>query len=55
MEEKKICPFSSKPCMEKQCVLFDDIIWQCEFKGITDFIRDCFDDLIDSAGDDNDD
>lgn len=54
-DENKICPFNSMPCMKKKCALFDDMSWQCEFKGITDFIRECFDDLIESIGDDSDD
>lgn len=45
MEEKKICPFNMKPCMEKMCVLFDVEIGQCEFKDMSRFIGECFNDM----------
>ena len=45
MEEKKICPFNSKPCMKNMCALFNGEIGQCEFKDMSRFIGECFDDL----------
>lgn len=45
MEEKKICPFNMKPCMEKMCVLFDIEIGQCEFKDMSRFVGECFNDM----------
>lgn len=50
MKEKKICPFNTQPCMEKKCVLFDEEIWQCEFKNMTQFIGECFTELTDRIG-----
>lgn len=45
MEIKK-CPFNNNPCMEKSCVLFDSEIAQCEFKDLTRYIGECFNELI---------
>ena len=45
LQEKKICPFNTEPCMEKKCALFDSEIWQCEFKNMTRFIGECFNEI----------
>lgn len=47
MKTKK-CPFNNgEQCMKEECVLFDEEILQCEFKGISKFIGECFTDLSD--------
>ena len=45
LKEKKSCPFNTKPCMEKKCALLDSEIWQCEFKNLTCFIGECFNEI----------
>lgn len=56
MKEKKICPFNTQTCMEEKCVLFDDEIWQCEFKNMTQFIGECFTELtVEEIVEDTDD
>lgn len=42
----KKCPFNCKECMEEDCRLYDEECERCEFEGITDFINECFNDLI---------
>lgn len=54
----KICPFNMKPCIEENCVFFDEGIAKCEFKGMADYIVDYLvevrDAIIELQGGDND-
>lgn len=54
----KICPFNMKPCIEENCVFFDEGIAKCEFKGMADYIVDHLvevrDTIIELQGGDND-
>lgn len=51
MKEKKKCPFNLTPCMEKECVLFDSEIGQCEFKDMSKFIGECFNEIVKAVED----
>lgn len=55
MKEKKICPFNTQPCMEKKCVLFDEELLECEFKNLSIFIGECFNHVIRTIEERNDD
>ena len=42
----KKCPFNCKECMEEDCRLYDEEYERCEFENVTNFINECFNDLI---------
>jgi hypothetical protein len=42
----KKCPFNCKECMEEDCRLYDEECERCEFENITNFINECFNDLV---------
>ena len=42
----KKCPFNCKECMEENCRLYDEESETCEFEGMSRFIGECFNDLI---------
>ena len=51
MKEKKKCPFNLTPCMEKECVLFDSEVGQCEFKDMSKFIGECINEIVKAVED----
>lgn len=52
---KKKCPFNMKPCMEDECVFFEEDICECEFKGSIQYIGERFEDLFDTIRDNRED